>query len=114
MGEGSKETWNQDDILDHWTVKGETVSRSVFMNKQLLPKFRMSQIFRDSNNECYLNFKNNGIVKMAKDKIEMLKDISVIGNKYRRTSDFIDKLETHTSSGFSGNVEVDDSTDGEF
>ena len=87
------------------------------MNKQLLPKFRMSQIFRDSNNECYLNFKNNGIVKkkkMAKDKIEMLKDISVIGNKYRRTSDFIDKLETHTSSGFSGNVEVDDSTDGEF
>ena len=68
---GSDETWDQDDILDHWMVKGEIVNRSVFMNKQMLPKFRMSQIFRDTDKECYLNFRN-GIVKITKDKIEML------------------------------------------
>lgn len=110
---GSDETWDQDDILDHWMVKGETVSRSVFMNKQMLPKFRMSQIFRDTDKECYLNFKN-GIVKITKDKIEMLKDTSIIENKFRRTSDFIHKLKSHDTSGWSGNVEVDDSTDGEY
>jgi hypothetical protein len=113
LEKGSDETWDQDDILDHWMVKGEQISRSMFTNRQMLPKFKMSQIFRDSDKECYLNFKN-GIVKITKDKIEMLKDTSVIGNKYRRTSDFIHKLDTHTSSGFSGNIEVDDSTDGEF
>ena len=94
-------------------VKGETVSRSVFMNKQMLPKFRMSQIFRDTDKECYLNFKN-GIVKITKDKIEMLKDTSIIENKFRRTSDFIHKLKSHDTSRWSGNVEVDDSTDGEY
>lgn len=113
LSNGSNETWDQDDVLGLWMVKGEHISRSVFINKKMLPKFKMSQIFRDSDKECYLNFKN-GIVKITKDKIEMLKDTSVIGNKYRRTTDFIHKLRTHTSSGFNGNVDVNDSTDGEF
>lgn len=107
------ESWEQDDVLDHWINKGQGLCKLVFSTKKMLPNFRMSQIFRDTDRECFMNFRN-GIVRITKDKIEMMSDTSVIKNKYRFTSQFIDKLETHKHSGWNGKVKVDDSIDGEF
>lgn len=107
------ESWEQDDILDHWINKGQGLCKIVFQTKSMLPKFKMSQIFRDTDSECFMNFRN-GIVKITKDKIEMLTDSSVIKNKYRFTSQFIDKLDTHKNNKWNGKVEVNDNRDGEF
>ena len=107
------ETWEQDEVLDHWLVKGQNICKMVFDSREMFPKFKMSQIFRDTDKECYLNFRN-GIVKITKDKIEFLDDTSVIGNKYRFTSQFIDKLDSHKTTSWNGKVEVNDNTDGEF
>ena len=112
LSDEEPETWEQDDVFEHWMVKGISVCKNVYDNREMFPKFKMSQIFRDSEKECYLNFQN-GIVKITKDKIEMV-DSSVIGNKYRFTSQFIDKLKSHNSSGWNGKVEVNDKVDGEF
>ena len=106
------ETWEQDEVLDHWMVKGVNLCKMVYQTREMLPKFKMNQIFRDTDKECYLNFQN-GIVKITKDKIEMV-DSSIIGNKYRYTSQFIDKLESHKTSNWNGKVEVNDNIDGEF
>ena len=107
------ETWEQDEVLDHWMVKGQNICKMVFDSREMFPKFKMSQIFRDTDKECYLNFRN-GIVKITKDKIEFLDDTSVIGNKYRFTSQFIDKLDSHKTTSWNGKVEVNNNTDGEF
>lgn len=106
------ESWEHDDVLDHWMVKGGNLCKMVWSTKEMFPKFKMNQIFRDTDKECFLNFKN-GIVRITKDKIEMLDD-SVIGNKYRYTTQFIDKLNTHKETNWNGNVTVDDSVDGEY
>ena len=112
MSDEEPETWEQDDVLDHWMVKGEGLCKNMYGNKKMFPLFKMNQIFRDTDKECYVNFKN-GIVKITKDKIEKV-DSSIIGKKYRFTSQFVDKLKTHNSSGWNGKVEVNDKVDGEY
>lgn len=107
------DSWEKEDIEDHWIMKGQGLCKVIFQTQSMLPRFKMSQIFRDNDKECYMNFKN-GIVKITKDKIEMLNDTSVIGNKYRFTSQFIDKLDSHKDSNWNGKVEVNDNVDGEF
>lgn len=106
------ESWEQDDVIDHWLVKGLNMCKMIWYNKTMFTKFKMSQVFRDTDKECYLNFRN-GIVRITKDKIEML-DHNIIGNKYRFTSTFIDKLDSHNTTNWNGQVVVDDSRDGEF
>ncbi|MFK5972618.1 MAG: hypothetical protein QM485_04990 [Flavobacteriaceae bacterium] len=111
--DNDNEPWEKDDVINLWLSKGKALCKMVFENKTLLKKFSIKNIFRDNDNECFLSFKN-GIVKISKDDITVLKDVKEIGNKYRLTTQFIDKLPIHDYSGWNGKIEINRQEDGEW
>jgi len=106
--------WEKDEVLNHWLSKGKKLCVTVFENRTLLNKFNISNIFRDKDNECFFSFKN-GIVKVTKNDIVLLKNSSEIGNKYRLNTQFVNQLNIHEDNRkWNGNIEINDKVDGEW
>lgn len=108
------EPWEKDEVLNLWLDKGKSLCNTTFENKLMLNEFSIRNIFRDTENECFLSFKN-GIVKITKDDIQLLTDEKEIGKKFRLTTQFVHRLESHhDNTNWNGSVEINNKEDGEW
>jgi hypothetical protein len=108
------EPWEKDEVINLWLMKGKSLCKTTFENKQLLKHFSIKNIFRDTENECFLNFKN-GIVKITENHIKLLSDNKEVGKKYRLNTQFINRLDNHKfNKSWNGKIEINNNEDGEW
>jgi hypothetical protein len=97
-----KKSASKDDVLTSWFWNGKRITERVYSDNLNLINLHKGDFLHDNKNEVYFNF-NNGIVKVTKDKIELLPNTKLNG-LYRYNTDIISNLPD--MKGFSGNIDL--------
>jgi len=93
-----KPLWLKRDVINKWMIQGLDICVNIFKSLKLFKEFSLSTIFRDTNNEAFLSFKN-GIVSIDKNELKII-PVSSLRGKYRFTNSLIENLNPESDFDF--------------